>query len=522
MEPLNEKKGDVAAPQYINTPFAYTRTQRGLTLLQQQIMMRVSAHLQGYLQKFFKDGGLVMSPERPKPIMSAADLEALPPVRINLSEMGISSTVYSRLRDALKKVLSLTIDVGSFDAVGRPVRKTMFLFSSFELPVTEKGTTVKMKVSDDFDFENVSVDRLRGYVDISLNKDAVFTMFDMAQGYVTHPENIARIGKVDNMPLMYYLVRHKMQNFKLNKAQITPNEIREYLGYITHDPIDYKKITRVQFAQYSRLRERVIKVALDDIRRVYDNGQIDFYFDFIEVRPKGRVRGEPSYVEFSKVGTSKREEERKRKNSQRLLAKNLIELYPTLDERVVNTFSEQVSDALWPDFKAYAYNGLIKAIEQPHRWAGSHEDFVYHLLSQWVRTHKEPKRKQSVDGIGTDGKTRKAKKEEAQQPDLFNQPPAPPEPVVEDYPGRYADEWQELLRRYTGALRPWLAKARHYGASQAGFMSVRFADRRTLDEFNAECQKPQNKETYGEMMRILAELIGKPAARVLVRGVDER
>lgn len=517
MKSLNAKKGDATAPQYINTPFAYTRTQRGLTLLQQQIMMRVSAHLQDYLKKFFKDGELIMSPERPKPIMSASDLEALPPVRINLSEMGISSTVYSRLRDALKRVLSLTIDVGSIDASGRPVRKTMFLFSSFELPVTDKGTTVKMKVADGFDFENVSVDRLRGYVDISLNKDAVFTMFDMAQGYVTHPENIARIGRVDNMPLMYYLVRHKMQNFKLNRAQITPNEIREYLGYVTHDPIDPKKITRVQFAQYSRLRERVIKVALDDIRRAYDNGQIDFYFEFVEVRPKGRVKGEPSYVEFAKVGTNKHAEETKRRNSQRLLVKSLMEQYPTLDEKTLNAFSEQVSDELWEDFKTYAYNGLIKAIEQPHRWAGSHEEFVYHLLSQWVRTHKKPMRSSKE-------KTEQKGDAEAKQPDLFSQPqePTPPEPTIEDYPGRYAEEWQELLRRYTGALRPWLVRARHYGASQAGFMSIRFADKRTLDEFNAECQKPQNKETYCEMMRILAELIGKPAARILVRGVDER
>ena len=92
-------------------------------------------------------------------------------------------------------------------------------------------------------------------------------------------------------------------------------------------------------------------------------------------------------------------------------------------------------------------------------------------------------------------------------------------PVVEDYPGKYAEEWKRFLAQYEGFFKPWLLKAKHYGANAAGFMSIRFDDKQTLESFNAECEKPANKNEHDKMMRTLANIIGKSAARVLVRGV---
>lgn len=104
---------------------------------------------------------------------------------------------------------------------------------------------------------------------------------------------------------------------------------------------------------------------------------------------------------------------------------------------------------------------------------------------------------------------------------LFSEsnPATPPEPEVKDYPGHWAAQWQALLEQYNGALKPYLLQAEHYGASEAGFMSIRFADKQTLDAFNAACNAPQYKQDYEELMRLLASLIGPNYARVLVRGV---
>lgn len=371
--------------RYINTPFAYTKAQKGLTLLQQQIMVRVSAHLQTYVRQFFASAELMNSPERPKPIMTMEALETLPPIRIEMSELGIPSGTYSRAREALQKVLSVTIGVKTLNDDGQPTMRNIFLFSAFDVPVTDNGTTVRMKVGEDGDMTNIQVDRMRGYIDVHLNKDAVFAMFDMAQGYVAHPDDIARIGRTDNMPLMYYFVRHSMQNFKYGKSQVTPDQLREYLGMIKRD--EDGNIVKVQYPKWSVFKSRIVQTALDDIKRVYDAGQIDFYFEMKEIRPRGKQRGEPSCLEFVKVGTSKQNEAKHRANAEKKLIQTLTAAYPTLDTARLHALMADVPQDVWDDFKTYAYNDLPKAIEQPHRWNGTPEEFVYYAIMQWQKNH---------------------------------------------------------------------------------------------------------------------------------------
>ena len=384
--------------KYINTPFAYAKAQKGLTLLQQNIMVKVVEHLQVYIGKYFKNPVLQSSREDPKPMMTREDRDNLPPVRIELSELGVSSSSYSRVREALKEVLNVQIEKNTFDDEGKPVKRLIQIFSKIDTPVTDKGTQVRMKLGEGDDLTDVQVDRTRGYIDIYLNTDMVFEMFDMNLGYVSHPEDIARIGKVDNMPLMYYLVRHKMNNFKYSKAEITPFEIRDYLGLVKRDADG--NVTDIKYPRYSMLKTRIIKTALDDIKRVCDAGQIDFYFDIKkEVRPRGKTRGEPSYIEFVKVAEKKKAKQDYRKASEKRLCKTLCDIYPTIDEKRLMAIFKTVPEDLWSDFKTYAYNGVQKAVEQPHRWSGTMEDFVFYIMEQWIKQHsaKPEPRQQTFD-----------------------------------------------------------------------------------------------------------------------------
>lgn len=371
--------------KYINTPFAYARAQKGLTLLQQNIMVKVVEHLQVYIGKYFKNPVLQGSKEDPKPMMTHEDRDNLPPVRIELSELGVASGSYNRVREALKEVLNVQIEKNTFDDEGKPVKRLIQIFSKIDTPVTDKGTQVRMKLGEDDELTDVQVDRTRGYIDIYLNTDMVFEMFDMNLGYVSHPKDIARIGKVDNMPLMYYLVRHKMKNFKQSKVEITPFEIRDYLGFIKRDADG--NVINVKYPRYSMFKSRIIKTALDDIKRVCDAGQIDFYFDIKEVRPRGKKTGEPSYIEFKKVAEQKKAKQDHRKASEKRLCKTLCEIYPTLDDKRMMEIFKKVPEDLWSDFKAYAYNGVPKAVEQPHRWSGTMEDFVFYIMEQWIKQH---------------------------------------------------------------------------------------------------------------------------------------
>lgn len=417
--------------KYINTPFAYARAQKGLTLLQQNIMVKVIEHLQVYIGKYFKNPVLQGSKEDPKPMMTREDRDNLPPVRIELSELGVASNSYSRVREALKEVLNVQIEKNTFDKEGKPIKRLIQIFSQIDTPVTDKGTQVRMKLGEDDELTDVQVDRTRGYIDIYLNTEMVFEMFDMNLGYVSHPKEIARIGKVDNMPLMYYLVRHKMNNFKYSKAEITPFEIRDYLGLVKRDADG--NVTEVKYPRYSMFKSRIIKTALDDIKRVCDAGQIDFYFDIKEVRPRGKKTGEPSYIEFVKVAEKKKAKQDHRKASERRLCKTLCEIYPTLDEKRLMTIFKTVPEDLWNDFKTYAYNGVPKAVEQPHSWNGTMESFVFYIMEQWIKQHS-------------------ANPEPQQQTFAFAE-------AEEVKPGE--KEWQTYLRLLDKALASDLSKVRY-------------------------------------------------------------
>ena len=396
--------------KYINTPFAYAKAQKGLTLLQQNIMVKVVEHLQVYIGKYFKNPALQSSKEDPKPMMTSEDRDNLPPVRIELSELGVSSSSYSRVREALKEILNVQIEKNTFNDDGKPVKRLIQIFSMIDTPVTDNGTQVRMRLGEDDELTDVKVDRTRGYVDIYLNKDMVFEMFDMNLGYVSHPKDIARIGKVDNMPLMYYLVRHKMKNFDLSKAEITPFEIRDYLGLIKRDADG--KVTDVKYPRYSMFKSRIIMTALDDIKRVCDAGQIDFYFDIKEVRPRGKKTGEPSYIEFVKVAEKKKAKQDHRKASEKRLCKALCGMYPTLDEERLKAFVADVPEDLWNEFKTYAYNGAPKAVEQPHRWNGTMDDFVFYIMEQWIKHHSaKPEMQQQMFDFAEDDEVKPGEKE---------------------------------------------------------------------------------------------------------------
>lgn len=452
--------GENQLTKYINTPFAYTRTQKGLTLLQQNIMVRVSAHLQNYFNKFFRTPSLVNSKDDPKPVMTEEDRKNLQPVRIRLSELGVSSGTYSRVKKALQEILGVTIEFDALSKDGKPIRRVMLLFSEIDIPITDRGTVVRMRIGDDrCDLSDVKVDRLRGYVDIHLNKDSVLAMFDMNQGYVSHPENIARIGEVPNMPLMYYFIRHKMRNFDLSTARATLLELRDYLGMVVRD-VD-GNIVKVSYDKYSKFKSRIIKAALDDIKRVCDNGQIDFYFEMKEVRAKGKKTGDPEYLVFRKVANKEAAKPNYRHASEKRLLSKLMKSYPTLDGEKVRGLLKSVSDEKWDEFKNYAYKKLPKAVEQPHRWNGTHEDYVLFLLEK------------SIGHKSTEGGKRVEPQQQSFVFDVYEHVDNSSE-QKDVYTSDYIDEWREVLKQYDGVLSDVLGRGRVLGKGSNGWLVIEF------------------------------------------------
>ncbi len=72
----------VAKRSWVKTPWNYTKLSGGLSLIQQQALLMVSEHLQGYIRRFFELKQDKVK-ETPRPLFTEHVLqEGIPPFRI--------------------------------------------------------------------------------------------------------------------------------------------------------------------------------------------------------------------------------------------------------------------------------------------------------------------------------------------------------------------------------------------------------------------------------------------------------
>lgn len=279
-------KEDVLFPQqYINTPFAYTKFAKNLSLLQQSVLNKVSEHLQSYISRYF-GSDLKNSKDVPRPLFLAAEKKnGMPEFVMSYAELGVSINNYSVARAAIQEVLSLTVDAPGKDKDGNPA-------------------IVKYNI---FTKANISSSESNG-VAFSLNSEVVDYVFDMSQGYVRHPADIARIGRVERMPMIYYYLFKKSERWKNRTVRLTVPEIKDYLGMrgkITSGnesragrPTKDGEIKEA-YPKFSKFNTMVLARSVDDINRLKQEGLLDVCVSYEPIYSGKRKVGNPTYIEFT-------------------------------------------------------------------------------------------------------------------------------------------------------------------------------------------------------------------------------
>jgi len=285
---MEEKKS--LPQQYINTPFAYTRLSKNLSLLQQSMLNKVSEHLQSYVQKYF-GSDLCKSRDIPRPLFSDAEKNnGMPIFTVSYAELGVSINNYSSANAAVKEVLALTLDAPGVDKDGNPA-------------------IVKYNI---FTQANMSSDESNG-VTFSLNTAVVDYVFDMSQGYVRHPANIARIGQVERMPMMYYLLFKWSERWKKREVRLTVLDIKDYLGMrskVKDGGCDGEKkragrpsntidVIKEAYPKFSQFKKMVLDTSIKDINRLKHEGLLDVCVSYEPVYNGKRKVGNPAFIRFS-------------------------------------------------------------------------------------------------------------------------------------------------------------------------------------------------------------------------------
>lgn len=438
--------------RWINTPVNYTSYAKSYSLIQQDVMLLVSGRLQDHFAKFLNEHRY-LSKERPNGGITKEDLLKMGPIRLRLADFGIESSHYDESVKVINQMKKIEFHLPRFDPdTGlRKGEDYMPIFSKIFIPknfTSREGEDFNYQggsnTKTDEDGQEVRKFRRDGYIEVTINIEVAKAVFDMADGYFNHLERIAYFCNSAYTSRLYLLLMKYASKGQMHPV-IDYRELKEALGMFKvdvekSDEQPAKVTTTEKYQKFSQFRKQVLDVARGDMERLCEENKIEIMLACIDPDKKGyepiyrggAKRGNPEKIKFhikrTPLGVA-RELEIHRGSSEKRLCSKLISLYPTLDEEQLKAFVADVPEDLWNDFKAYAYNGVPKAVEQPHRWNGTMEEFVFYIMEQWIKQHSE--------------------KQVVQQPSLF----------ADDDVKPGEKEWKQLLRMIDKDLAADLQKA---------------------------------------------------------------
>lgn len=387
------KKEDLHNDRWINTPFVYTKFGAEFTLLQQDIMLKVSEHTQDYLKVFY-DEKRNEGDEIPKSLFSEYLLEnGIPPVQIPLSELGIGKEHYADIEKFEKgpdgKIISkggqieairtLGIRRPYIDEHGKRRMKLINVFRSVDVPIGEGGI------------------RKEGFIELIINPDVAALAFDMSKGYTPHIKQIAQYSTKRTAPRIYlYLIREYSLGHM--KVKVPMMELKEYIGMVVRN--EEGDILEVKYPQWPKFKQRVLDPSKEDVDRMASRNESEITFTYKPIYKGSRVRGNPDFIEFyierSPLG-ERRDIMTHRKASESKIIGWLVKQYDLDGSKLRKTISIIQPDDIFADFCSYIYHDMKVIIEKksfdlPEDQAA----YIYKLILNWINERRTDNRKQAV------------------------------------------------------------------------------------------------------------------------------
>lgn len=380
-----KSKMEIADVRWINTPFVYTTKLAGLSLLQQDVLIRVSDHIQKYVTKFF-DEARHKGKEVPRPLFTPTDLEeGLSPIRINLSDLGVTANHYDRVEAAVMEALSIQMRAPGVDENGKKVMTWYNVFTKAQTPITENGFTFTNRNGEVIE----GVKRL-GYIEFGINPEVADYAFDMSKGYVNHPNVIARISRIDYTPVFYTLLKNKglRGRGEVAPVRLTVADIKDALKLYVPDK-DGKPTDNFQYPKYSQFKKSVLMRIQEDLDAMAEMDRIDYTFTFEEFRKEGKKTGDPMYLEFTLKKTrlgEARESVKHRNEAEIKLIKYLTDYCPKLDADYILSLVQKLGKDQFVDFSVYVYREATKLTDNAH--PANPAAYLTKVLVTWINSHQ--------------------------------------------------------------------------------------------------------------------------------------
>ena len=473
MASSNSMYSELRDVRWLYNPVVYSQISGDFTLMQQRILVGIIEKLQ---QRIIDSVDVQHRQKSFPAIFEDSELMNRDTIDLNIAaaDLGVIPAHYDQLEQAALALNRITMKYPKFDSKGKVSRHVVAtLFPRIEIAMTESEL------------------RRTGILRVVMLTDNIRDIFTMQHGFVKHVSHIARIALKKRTPRLYiYLSRFK----EIGHKKVPYTDLVEFLG-LTDEYYYETNEGKNPYTSWSKVKQLVLEPVKQEMDELARTGEINFSFDYEPIFPAGKSRGIPVEVLFTMKNSAMGEQKAKEDHRTNSIY-NFIDTYvswcPDLSIHALRELVEPLPDTLLPDFIQFALSDVRRIVErkQPDDVAS----YVMGILRKWKREHLRPV-----------------------QPTLFPEPteekaPEPPSEI----PGQYAAEWQEILSRYDGILKPLLLRARHFGSS-LGFVLIYFPDRASCKEY--EDLENANPAEVKKLKAIMREVLGN-AGFILKRGVD--
>lgn len=348
-------------------PITYTQLRGNFSLVQQQLLLSVVSQLQDRIREH-------ITLREQNSLFSADDFAGnLLTFEVPLKDLDISPKKYGELEQACEQLLHLDMTYKRFDeAEQREYYVMQNIFHKIEFPTSElnaKGEKVAYK----------SGQRRKGVIRLQMMDESAREILNMRKGYTTHQAGIASMCRSPRSPRLYiYLSAWR----KIGKCEVNYLDLKEFCGVLFYSK-DHKRILENKYPKYGAFHRDVLDPVQRELKKLSDEGKVEFWFDYEPVYPRGVTRGDPDSIRFilheGQLGELQQYE------------KELSRLYADM----ITKYGLQPME--WENLRALIWQGLdmTKELEYIDQLLEEQKptfvhSFVYKVLYDWLLKQKKP------------------------------------------------------------------------------------------------------------------------------------
>lgn len=245
-------------------------------------------------------------------------------IDIKLSALGVAPSHYGEVAEAVLKLQDIKF-AREVKIDGKDYWESVVLFPNISIPANA------CKGYDHVDKEGklVSGKRYQGFIRFKFNLDDANALFSLNR-YTQFLKTVTGSCRSQFTSRMYLYIS---SNKKFGKWNITYKELRRLFGAtkfvkreggrfvdkdiqqkFTEGVVDIEEEdrsgawVRVKYPGYGQFKQKILKVAETELKKMADDGVVDCYFTYDEVLPKGLKRGTPDAFVFHIHTTSMNEQ----------------------------------------------------------------------------------------------------------------------------------------------------------------------------------------------------------------------